>query len=116
MFKIEETVNDIKVQVSVKVDCPVIWDRAKPKGRPPTPETINWDVSLRAMYHFIYTHLNTAYAMQSSKAIAFLGYVQGTDGKQLKDYILPQLSMLDPTISKPRNIEDKSSLGAEPYK
>lgn len=92
MFKIEETVNGIPINAPVRVDCPTIWNRAKPRGRPPTPEQISWQVSMRAMYHFIYTHLNNAYAMQSGKTVAFLAYIQSTQGKQLKDVILPRLS------------------------
>jgi len=92
MFKLEEVVNQLPVMVNVRVDCPTIWDRAKPKGRPPKPEAINWSVSMRAMRHFIYTYLNAAYAMQSSKTVAFLGYIQGANGVQLKEIILPRLS------------------------
>lgn len=91
MFKIEETINDMPMLNSARVDCPTIWDRAKPRGHPPKLEAINWDVSMRAMYHFVYTHLNAAYAMQSSKTVAFLGYIQDGNGKQLKDVILPRL-------------------------
>lgn len=89
-FKIVEVIDRQQIKVGVRVDCPIIWDKEKPKGRPPRPEQVNWSVSLRAMYHFIYTHLNSAYALQSSKAIAFLGYIQ-SGNKQLKDLILPEL-------------------------
>lgn len=91
MFKIEEVVNGMPILASVRVDCPTIWDRAKPKARPPRPEQINWAVSMRAMHWFIYTHLNAAYAMQSSKAVAFLGYIQSASGKQLKELVIPKL-------------------------
>jgi hypothetical protein len=90
-FKIEEEIDGKTMSIGVKVDCPTIWNKAKPRGHPPRPEEINWDVSMRAMYHFIYTHLNAAYAMQSGKIVAFLAYVAGTGNKQLKDYILPRL-------------------------
>jgi hypothetical protein len=92
MFKIEEIVAGLPVLASARVDCPTIWDKAKPRGHPPKPEQVNWMVSLRAMHHFIYTHLNAAYAMQSSKTVAFLGYIQNVDGKQLKELIIPRLS------------------------
>lgn len=90
-FEVDEMVDNRRINVPVRVDCPTIWDRARPKARPPRDERVNWDVSMRAMYHLIYTHLNAAYAMQSGKAIAFLGYIQGRNGKQLKDVILPEL-------------------------
>jgi hypothetical protein len=93
MFKIEELINDVPIMVSVRVDCPTIWNRARTKRRPFTPEEINWAVSMRAMYHFIYTHLNNAYAMQSSKTVAFLGYIQtNVEGKVLKDLLIPRLN------------------------
>lgn len=92
MFKIEEVVNGFPVKVGVRVDCPIIWNRRKPLGRPPRPEEVNWNVSLRAMYHFIYTHLNSGYVMKSSKTLAFLGYIQSGKDKQLKDIIIPRLS------------------------
>jgi hypothetical protein len=93
-FAIEEEVNGHVVKVGVRVDCPTIWERAKPRGRTPESriESINWDVSMRAMYHFIYTHLNAAYAMRSGKIVAFLGYIAGVDNKQLKDILLPKLN------------------------
>ena len=93
-FKIEETINGVPISVGVRVDCPTIWDRARTKRRPLTPEQINWDISMRAMYHFIYTHLNAAHAMQSGKAIAFLGYIVSGDRTQLKDLVLPELARL----------------------
>jgi hypothetical protein len=44
-------------------------------------------------YHGEKEHLETAYAMQSSKTVAFLGFIQSADpNKTLKDYILPQLT------------------------
>lgn len=92
MFKLEECIKDIPVKVPVRVDCPIIWDKPKPLGRPPRRnEQINWRVSLAAMYHFIYTGLNNSYAMQSSKVVAFLGYIPTADGKQLKDTLMPRL-------------------------
>jgi hypothetical protein len=54
------------------------------------------------MYHFIYTHLNAAYAMQSGKAIAFLGFIQAKDGKQLKDMILPELNQYQALTEEPK--------------
>jgi hypothetical protein len=90
-FKIEENIDGHLIAIGVRVNCPTIWDKAKPRGHPPRPEQINWDVSMRAMYHFIYTHLNAAYAMRSGKVVAFLGYIVGVDNRQLKDVLLPKL-------------------------
>lgn len=93
MFKIEEPINGILVRVPAEVNCYLIWDRANKLARRPERrvEKVNWRISMRVMYHFIYTHLNTTYAMQSSKVVAFLGYVKNIDGKQLKDVLLPKL-------------------------
>ena len=90
-FKLDEVIDGLPVSVVVKVECPIIWDRERPRGRPPTPEQINWRVSMRAMHWFIKTHLECAYAMQSSRTVAFLPYVQGRRGL-LKDLIIPRLS------------------------
>jgi hypothetical protein len=108
MFKIEETVDDVPLMVSVRVDCPAIWNRARTRRRPFTQEEINLSVSMRAMYHFIYTHLNNAYAMQSSKVVAFLPYIQtNQEGKTLKDLLIPKLSNLPALETKiaPENNE-----------
>lgn len=91
MFKIEEIVDGKSVLVSVRVDCPTIWHKPNPRARRPEPESVNWAVSMRAMHWFIYTHLNASYAMQSGKAIAFLGYILNNEGRQLKSMILPRL-------------------------
>lgn len=92
-FVVEEVINDILVNVPAKVPCPVIWDVGNPLARTPENrvEKVNWNISMRAMYHFIYTHLNSAYAMRSSKIVAFLGYIQTNTGELLKDVILPRL-------------------------
>jgi hypothetical protein len=93
MFKVEEIIDGLPVKVGVKVECPIIWDKGNSRARIPENRTekVNWRVSLRAMYWFIYTHLNSAYAMNSSKTLAFLGYIQSQSGKSLKDIIVPKL-------------------------
>jgi hypothetical protein len=91
-FILEEVIEGVSVKLPVKVDCPVIWDKEKPKGRPPRPEEVNWNISFRALHWYIYTHLNSAYAMRSSKIVAFLPYIQNVEGKNLKDLIVPRLS------------------------
>lgn len=94
MFKIEEYINDVPISVSARVDCPTIWNRARTTRKPHRPEEINWQVSMRAMYHFIYTSLNNAYAMQSSATVGFLGYIQtGRNEREvLKDILIPKLT------------------------
>ena len=94
LFDIVETIEDVPIKVAVKVVCPTIWDPVRPRAHDPSKrlEGINWKISMRAMYWYIKTHLETAYAMQSTKTVAFLGFIQSADpNKTLKDYILPQL-------------------------
>jgi hypothetical protein len=94
LFDILETIDDMPIKVAVKVHCPTIWDPARPRAHDPKNrlEQINWKISMRAMYWYIKTHLETAYAMQSTKTVAFLGFIQSADpNKTLKDFILPQL-------------------------
>lgn len=73
-FKIEEIIDGIPALVSVKVVMPTIWDKANPRSpnRERRIEQINLKVSMRAMFWYIKTHLETAYAMQSSRVAAFL--------------------------------------------
>lgn len=114
IFKIEETINERPVKVGVKVVCPAIWDRERPRARPPRLEEINWKVSMRAMYWFIKTHLETAYAMQSGKAVAFLPFIQSSNPeKTLKDYILPRLSEYTALEAKIAQTENNKIVDAE---
>lgn len=105
-FKIVEVIKDIPVDVAVRIECPTIWDKAQTKRHPYKEEKINWDVSMRAMYHFIYTHLNAAYAMQSSNTVAFLGYIQTSkEGQVLKDILIPKLNNLPALEKKEEYVE-----------
>jgi hypothetical protein len=89
VFKIVETIDDLPVNVSAKVVCPVIWNH-KTRAK---AEEVNWNISLRVMYWYIKSHLEAAYLLQSSKAAAFLPDLTSKDEKQtLKQYILPHLS------------------------
>ena len=114
MFKIEETIDDVPMLVSVRVDCPTIWNRARTRRRPFTQEEINLSVSMRAMYHFIYTHLNTAYAMQSSKIVAFLPFIQtNVEGQVLKDILLPRLNNVAALENKLKQPNEKQVVDAD---
>ena len=68
-FVIEEVIDDIPAKVGVKVMMPTIWDKAVRNSPRPERrvEQINYKVSMRAMHWYIKTHLETAYAMQSSR-------------------------------------------------
>ena len=81
-FKIIEDVEGVSLQVSAKVHAPAIWDH-KTRSK---SESVNWDISMRVMFWFIKSHLESAYLLQSSKTASFLPYIASGDGqKTLKD-------------------------------
>jgi hypothetical protein len=85
-FQIEEVIDNYPIKVSAKVICPTIWDKAnRNHGEQP-----NLKVSMRALYWYIKSHLETAYAMQSSKASAFLPDMI-VNGHRFFEVIKPQL-------------------------
>jgi hypothetical protein len=88
-FKIAEEVDGVPLQVSAKVEAPVIWDH-KTRSK---AECMNWNISMRVMYWFIKSHLEAAYLLQSSKTAAFLPYISSGDGSRtIKDFVIPRLS------------------------
>jgi len=103
LFDDEETIQGFPIRVPVKVPCPTIWNRANPRAHSPDKkvENIDWKVSLRVMYWFIKTHLETGYAMQSGKAIAFLAYIKSANGQQVKDFFLPELAKYKALTEEP---------------
>lgn len=93
-FMIEETIEGIPVKVAAKVVCPAIWDKAvrnspKPERR---VERVNLKVSMRALFWYIKTHLETAYAMQSSSVAGFLPNIVGVQGKTIEQTLIPRIS------------------------
>ena len=90
-FKITEEIDGVPLQVSAKVEAPVIWNH-KTRSK---AEAVNWNISMRVMYWFIKSHLEAAYLLQSSKTAAFLPYIASKDGeKTLKDVIIPRINEL----------------------
>lgn len=57
VFKISEEIDGFPVNVSARVDCPVIWNH-KTRAK---AEEVNWNISLRVMYWYIKSHLEAAY-------------------------------------------------------
>ena len=106
-FKLDEVIDELPVAVVIKVECPIVWDKAKPRGRPPQPERINWRVSMRAMWWFIKTNLEMAYVRQSQKTIAFLPYIKTTEETTLKDLIVPRLQRLQEIAALPESPPEK---------
>ena len=104
-FIIEEVIDGFPVRVSAKVVCPVIWDKAvknspKPDRRIEQP---NLKVSMRAMYWYIKTHLETSYAMQSSRVAAFLPDMVTPNGARYFDTLkqrLDQFKALESSVEQ----------------
>lgn len=92
-FIIEEVIDGIPVRVAAKVVCPVIWAKASRNARTPERriEQPNLQVSMRAMYWYIKTHLETSYAMQSSRVAAFLSDMVIPNGGRFFDQIKSRL-------------------------
>lgn len=92
-FIIEEVIDGIPARVGAKVVMPTIWDKAVPRSPDPKRrvERINLKVSMRAMYWYIKSHLETAYAMQSSRVAAFLPDMVTRNGKRYFDELKERL-------------------------
>ena len=99
IFKIKEEIDGYPVNVSARVECPVVWDH-KTRAK---AEEVNWNISLRVMYWYIKSHLEAAYLLQSSKAAAFLSNLTGKDEKQtLKDLIIPHIGDIQKMSALPK--------------
>jgi len=104
LFKIAEEIEGAPLQVSAKVEAPAIWDH-KTRSK---AECINWDISLRVMYWFIKSHLESAYLLQSSKTAAFLPCIASNDGqKTLKDLIIPRMNEVQQLAALPEKPREK---------
>jgi hypothetical protein len=89
LFKLPETFGNI--QPGVRLEPPRIWT----KGNRRRNEEINWAVSMRVLFWFLKSFLESAYLMQFDKATAFLPWIVGSDGKTLlKDVIIPRLGRI----------------------
>ena len=103
LFKIAEEIEGVVQQFPTRVDAPEIWDH----GTRARAECLNWDISLRVMYWFIKSHLESAYLLQSSKAAMFLPYIASKDGSTLlKDILIPRLNEVQQLAALPeRKVE-----------
>jgi len=92
-FIIEEIIDGIPARIGAKVIMPTIWDKAvrsspKPERR---IEQVNLKVSMRAMFWYIKSHMETAYAMQSSRVAAFLPDMVTPNGNRYFDTLKANL-------------------------
>ncbi len=92
-FIIEEIIDGTPAKVGVKVVMASIYDKAT--SRSPKPERrierVNLKVSMRAMYWYIKTHLESAYYTQSSRVAAFLPDMLTKNGKRFFDTLKERL-------------------------
>lgn len=106
-FGIEEIIDNIPVRIAAKVICPIIWDKGvknspKPERR---NERVNLKMSMRAMHWYIKTHLETAYAMQSSKVAGFLSDMVTPSGQRYFDTLKHRLDEYQAIEYKPETAE-----------
>ena len=100
MFKLPETFGDI--QPGVRLEPPRIWTKGSRKRR----EEINWAVSMRVLFWFLKSNLESAYLLQFDKTTAFLPWIASGDGKTvLRDVILPRLGKVSELEALPTEDE-----------
>jgi hypothetical protein len=109
IFKIKEKINDIPVEVDIRIDSYVVWNH----GTRNKAETVNWNISMRTMYWFIKVLLEASYLKHSSKTSAFLPYIVGADQKtNFAETIIPRLSHLQETLA----LDDQRTAIKQPMK
>jgi hypothetical protein len=86
-FQFEETVQTMKLNPVIKMPCPTLWT----KGTRRRTEAINWKVSMRVFYWFLKSLLEMAHLFLSDKTTAFLPYIINSEGKQLREVVIPNL-------------------------
>lgn len=85
-FSIEEVIEGKKVKVAAHVQCPILWKKAssyKSVAKKLQEDRPDLRVSMRTMFHYIKTHLEAAYAMQSSRVASFMSDIITPSGKTL---------------------------------
>lgn len=87
-FDIFENIDGQTILVKGKVDAPVIWRHKSNNG----PERIDWNVSLRTMYWYIKTHLESAFLWGSSRVAMFLPNLTNDRGDTFEKVFVPQLA------------------------
>lgn len=111
-FGIEEIINNVPVKVAVRVVCPVVWHKANPraKNREDREEHVDLRASMRAMFWYIKSHLESAYASQSSMTAGFLPDIVTNSNKRYFDTIIGRIkefaSLPEPEVmSQPKEVE-----------
>ena len=114
-FIIEENVDGLPMRVMAKVPCPFIWDKAKSRSLKAEKrvDNINLKISMRAMYWYIKTHLESAYAMQSSKIAGFLSDVVTPNGTTYFDEIKGRIDRYG-ALEAPKNVPRRNVVDITP--
>ena len=93
-FGIEEIINNLPVRVMARVRCPIIWHRANPKAtyKENREEFVDLKASMRGMFWYIKSHLESAYATQSSMTAGFLPDIVTNKNKTYFESVLGQIT------------------------
>lgn len=113
IFELEESIEEGKppIKLSARVDAYPIWDHEKRNK----VEEINWDVTMRQMLWFLKTHLQASYVRQTSKAVAFLSYIQTKDSN-IGNIVIQRIDRLNDfeALVDQRNEEKRQRLKVNP--
>ncbi len=116
-FKFTETIEGVTLTPIIRVTAPTIWNH-KTRNK---EEEINWNISLRVMYWFIKSHMETAYLLLSDKTTAFLPYISSPEGETLAKVVIRHLEQIQnlPALPQPsreqlERVLDTPSFPVEP--
>ena len=106
-FGIEEVINGQPIKVLAKVVCPTIWQRAAPKSKIPANryEHIEQKASMRAMYWYIKSHLESAYVNQSTMLAGFLPNIVTNKNETFFKGVLEQINQFAALPEPPQKEE-----------
>lgn len=77
---------DVEMPVVITLKPPTVWMR--------NGVDIDWRLSMRLFFWYIKNMLAMAYAMQSSKTVAFLAHIQVSPTETLQDIVMPNLTKI----------------------
>ncbi len=105
-FNLTEVVNDLPIKVVVRVNCPIIWDRANKLARTPErrQDRINLQVGLRSMFWYIKSHLETSYAMQGGLIAGFLPDIVTVNGETYFNSMMGKIQQFAALPEAPREV------------
>lgn len=87
-----EKFKELTINPVVKLTPPIIWKHKAKRSK--KPDEVDWRMSMRLLYWWLHSQLAMVYANQSSKAVAFLPYIQVSEKENVADLVIPRLSLL----------------------